>query len=71
MSNAATPLTDAERLDWLERHLFTRCWDGTIGQPCYWQMAGPYRHTLQKMSGNSFREAIDNARAALLAARPK
>lgn len=52
-------MTDAERLDWLERVVFERHWDGTIGRPCSWSMAGPYRHTLQRMRGNSLREAID------------
>ena len=54
-------MTDAERLDWLESVIFERHWDGTIGRPCYWSMAGPYRHTLQKMRGNTLREAIDKA----------
>ena len=54
---------DAERLDWLERHLFDGKWDGTIGRPKTWHMAGPYRHTLQKMHGNTLREAIDAALA--------
>jgi hypothetical protein len=53
--------TDAERLEWLDRRLFERKWDGTIGQPCSWYMAGPYRHTLKLMHGDSFREAIDIA----------
>ena len=52
---------DAERLDWIARHLFEGKWDGTIGRPKYWTMTGPYRHTLQKMHGNSLREAIDAA----------
>jgi hypothetical protein len=53
---------DAERLNWMERELFQRKWDGTIGNPCIWQMAGPYRHTMQKMLGSTLREAIDAAR---------
>ena len=52
---------DATRLDWLERNLFSHHWSGTIGQPWEWHMAGPYRHTLRLMRGNSFREAIDAA----------
>ena len=53
--------SDSDRLDWLERHLFDSHWDGTIGRPKEWRMAGPYRHTLVKMRGNTLREAIDRA----------
>ena len=52
---------DAERLDWLERHLFEGKWDGTIGRPKSWHMAGPYRHTLKTMHGDTLRKAIDAA----------
>ncbi len=55
---------DSQRLDWLERHLFEGRWDGTIGRPKSWHMAGPYRHTLQRMRGDALREAIDLAMRA-------
>ena len=55
---------DSQRLDWLERHLFEGKWDGTIGRPKSWYMAGPYRHTLQRMRGDALREAIDLAMQA-------
>lgn len=53
---------DGARLDWLERCLFDRHWDGCLNHPSTWRMAGPYRHTLQKMHGRTLREAIDAAR---------
>lgn len=52
-------LTDTQRLDWLERTLFDRHWDGCLNHPSTWRMVGPYRHTLQKMRGETLREAID------------
>lgn len=55
---------DAERLAWLEK-LFERKWDGTLGRPwrgVSWYLAGPYRHVVQTMRGETFREAIDTAR---------
>ena len=52
---------DAERLDWVERNLIEGKWDGTIGRSKSWHMVGPYRHTLQAMSGDTLREAIDAA----------
>lgn len=60
---------DSQRLDWLERHLFEGRWDGTIGRPKSWHMAGPYRHTLQRMRGDALREAIDLAMRADSATR--
>ena len=54
-------------LDWLSAQIFERKWDGTLGRPSYWQMAGPYRHALQKMRGETLLEAID----AALAKEPK
>ena len=54
-------MTDKECLDWLETWLFDRKWDGTIGRPSYWQMAGPYRHTLMKMRGECLKEAVEAA----------
>ena len=50
---------DSERLDFLEKHLFERHWDGTIGRPPSWRMVGHYRHILQKMQGRTLREALD------------
>ena len=55
---AASEPDDSELLDWLEAHLFERKWSGTIGQPSGWYMAGPYRHTMQHMRGESLRAAI-------------
>lgn len=52
---------DDKRFEWLASYVFDRKWDGTIGRPSYWQMAGPYRHELMKMRGNTLREAIDAA----------
>jgi hypothetical protein len=52
---------DAERLDYLARTMFEGKWDGTIGRPKAWFMAGPYRHELAKMHGDTFRSAIDAA----------
>lgn len=49
-------------LEWLRQNLFVRSWCGTIGRPCTWSIRGDYRHTTQKMLGNSLREAIDAAR---------
>lgn len=53
---------DAERLEWLERWIFERKWDGTIGRPSDWYVAGNYRHIVQRMKGETFRDAIDAAR---------
>lgn len=63
-SRLAEAERDSQRLDWLERHLFEGKWDGTIGRPKSWYMAGPYRHTLQRMRGDALREAIDLAMQA-------
>ena len=52
---------DAERLDWIGKHLIEGRWDGTIGRPKSWIMRGPYRHELQKLRGDTLREAIDAA----------
>ena len=56
-------MTDTDRLNWLERHLFEGRWDGTIGRPKSWYMAGPYRHILAAMRGPDLRAAIDAAQA--------
>ena len=63
-SRLAEAERDSQRLDWLERHLFEGKWDGTIGRPKSWHMAGPYRHTLRTMQGDVFRVAIDAAMQA-------
>ena len=47
--------------EWLERKVFEGKWDGTLGAPKSWHMAGPYRHELVKMRGNTLLEAIYNA----------
>jgi hypothetical protein len=52
---------DSERLGTIEA-LFERYWGGTLGTPSCWRLIGPYRHTLQKMNGETFREAIDSVR---------
>lgn len=54
---------DAARLDWIEKAFFERHWSGTLGEPSYWTMVGPFRHTLQRMRGKNLRDAIDAARA--------
>lgn len=54
-------MTDADRIDWLERELFDRYWDGCLNRPSTWRMAGPHRHTLKRMQGESLRDAIDAA----------
>lgn len=53
---------DAARLDWIEMAFFERHWSGTLGEPSYWTMVGPFRHTLQRMRGKNLRDAIDAAR---------
>ena len=58
---------DARRISYLEVHVFDGHWDGTIGRPKSWRMAGPYRHELMKWQGNDLRAAID----AALAQEPK
>ena len=55
-------LVDAERLDWVERHLFGHYWSGAIGSLWSWTISGDWRHTVQAMRGNTFRVAIDAAR---------
>lgn len=55
---------DAERLEWLERWLFEKRWNGVIGSGSQtdWTMAGNWRHITVKMRGQTFRAAIDAAR---------
>lgn len=54
---------DAARLDWIERHLFERKWNGVIdsGSRFDWSIRGDYRHTTQAMQGETFSAAIDAA----------
>ena len=54
---------DAERLAWLERHLFEQKWNGVIdgGSRVDWHIRGDFRHTTRRMVGNTFRDAIDAA----------
>jgi transcription elongation factor Elf1 len=53
---------DAALLDWLERNLFERKWEGTLGKRCFWYMRGDYRHTMQRFEGETLRNAIRAAR---------
>lgn len=57
---------DAERLDWIELALFGHSWNGVMGSgsKTNWRVWDGYRHVAAKMIGNTFREAIDAARAA-------
>lgn len=49
---------DSAMLDWLEKNLFERKWGGTIGAPSEFYVRGDFRHTTQKMRGETLREAI-------------
>ena len=55
---------DAERLEWIEKRLFVRKWNGVIdgGSRIQWSIAGDFRHTTQRMVGHTFRAAVDAAR---------
>ena len=57
-------MSELERLQaamkWLEDYMFDRHWDGTIGRPSIWRMAGPYRHDLNKMRGETLLDAIES-----------
>jgi len=55
---------DAERLEWIEKRLFVRKWNGVIdgGSRIQWSIAGDFRHTTQRMVGITFRAAVDAAR---------
>lgn len=59
-------IADARRLDALEFHLFEHQWNGVVGSDAqtYWRLAGNYRHTMQHMVGETFREAIDAMKEA-------
>ena len=56
-------LDDAERLGWLEKHVFVHKWNGVIdsGSRTSWSVAGDYRHKTHHMNGTKFRDAIDAA----------
>lgn len=61
---------DAERLDWIEKRLFDKHWNGVIdsGSKTHWRIGEGYRHVMREMIGHTFRTAID---AAIDAARGK
>jgi hypothetical protein len=52
---------DAERLNWVRVELFRPIWDGATDKPCEWHLRDDYKHTIQRMQGNNFRDAIDAA----------
>jgi hypothetical protein len=54
---------EAKRLDFVESRLFGKSWNGVIdsGSRTYWRIASDHRHITQKMVGNTFRDALDNA----------
>jgi len=53
-----------EVMEYLQTRIFERKWDGTIGRPETWNMAGPFRHELVKWRGPSLVDAIDSAKAS-------
>jgi len=55
---------DVARINWLET-LFVKSWNGAIdsGSVTYWRLADDFRHRLQNMNGETFRDAIDAADA--------
>lgn len=59
-------IADAARLDALEFHLFQHQWNGVVwsASKTHWRLAGNYRHTMQHMVGETFREAIDAMKEA-------
>ena len=52
---------DDKRFEWLTSFIFERKWDGTIGRPSDWYIAGNYRHITKRMKGETLRGAIDTA----------
>lgn len=53
-----------DRLQWLANHLFERKWNAVVGT-CHkfnWFVRGDFRHTTQRMIGDTFAEAIDTAK---------
>lgn len=61
---------DAQRIDWFERKLFVKHWNGVVdsGSQVLWNITANWRHTIQRMTGNDFRAAVD---AAMLTASQK
>jgi hypothetical protein len=51
------------QLEWIEQKLFVSRWNGVIdsGAQTTWQIAPDWRHTVAKMVGHKFGEAIDAA----------
>lgn len=56
-------MTDSERLEWLEKHLFYKKWNGVIdsGWKDQWMISPKYRNVVYYFQGQTFREAIDKA----------
>ena len=54
---------DAARMDWIQRHLFGHKWNGVVGPggQTRWDVMTGYRHITAKMTGDTFRDAIDAA----------
>ena len=58
----AERIAELERqLVWIEKNLFVSRWNGVIdsGAKTTWQIAPEGRHTVAKMVGHTFSEAID------------
>lgn len=57
---------DAERIEWLNGAIFMPKWNGVLGSgsEVNWTIAGDWRHTCARMTGNDFRAAIDAAMAS-------
>lgn len=55
-------MNDTERLNWLEKHLFERRWNGVLGEgsSCHWSIRGDFRHMLRDLDGDTLRAAIDH-----------
>lgn len=51
------------RLAWIEQKLFVSRWNGVVdsGSQTTWQIAPDWRHTVAKMVGHKFGDAIDAA----------
>lgn len=58
--------TDADRIEWLNGAIFMPKWNGVLGKgsEVNWTIAGDWRHTCARMTGNDFRAAIDAAMAS-------
>jgi hypothetical protein len=57
---------DAARLDWIERTLFSKHWNGVddSGSEHYWRLVGYWRRIVEAMRGDNLRAAIDRAISA-------